>query len=299
MSQDPAMSSKVVPLRKQAPPKPDGRMRPRLLPRVVSHMPGLARDALVEACKEQERLILEYEPRLTTFVAKILVDRLPTIEQWVAAVLTSSSEEGEDEGDLVEIAPREQAIEIAQPWPSINAGLKEPPLPDRLDIVVEAHQVIGLVSFDVEPALPVTRKQAEAANLPAHLLFARGEAFASLVEEPANDEALKAAFEEHRSLVDENSEELLDHLRKMSVRTPLAECAGVVLALGPDGNAVSAVTREQSRKLVAEQPFLARKLDRGSVSGRMPDGRDILCIPIVVWAKGHVSIQTREVVEAK
>ena len=296
------MSSKVVHLRPEAPPKDDGRTRPRLLPRVVSHAPGVEREALVEACKEQERLILQYEPRLTAFVAKILVDHLPAVEQWVAAVLTSpTGDEGDtdDEGDLVEVAPREQAIEIAEPWPSIHAGLKEPPLPDRLDIVVEARQVIGLVSLDVEPALPVTRKQAEAANLPAHLLFARGDAFASLVEEPADDKALKAAFEEHRRLVDENAEELLDHLRKLSARTPLAECAGVVLALGPDGNAVSAVTREQSRKLVAEKPFLARKLDRGSVSGKMPDGRDILCIPIIVWAKGHVSIQTREVVEAK
>ena len=293
------MSSKVVPLRPEAPPKDDGRTRPRLLPRVISHMPGMERDALVAACNEQEKLILQYEPRLTAFVAKILVDRLPPIEQWVAAVLTSPADEDDDDGDLVEIAPREQAIEIAQPWPSIHTGLREPPLPDRLDIVVEAQQVIGLVSLDVEPALPVTRKQAEAANLPAHLLFARGEAFASLAEEAADEDALKAAFEEHRTLVDENSEELLDHLRKMSGTTPLAQCAGVVLALGPDGNAVSAVTREQSRKLVAEQPFLARKLDRGTVSGKMPDGRDILSIPIVVWAKGHVSIQTREVVEAK
>ena len=302
------MSSKVVPLRPEAPPKDDGRTKPRMLPRVVSHAPGVEREALIEACKEQERLILEYEPRLTAFVAKIIVDHLPAVEQWVAAVLTSpTGDDGDagdksdpdDEGDLVEVAPREQAIEIAEPWPSIHSGLKEAPLPDRLDIVVEAQGVIGLVSLDVEPALPVTRKQAEAANLPAHLLFARGDAFASLVEEPADDKALKAAFEEHRKLVDENSEELLDHLRMLSVRTPLKDCAGVVLALGPDGNAVSAVTREQSRKLVAEKPFLARKLDRGSVSGKMRDGRDILCIPIIVWAKGHVSIQTREVVEAK
>ena len=58
-----------------------------------------------------------------------------------------------------------KAIEIAQPWPSIDRGLREPSLPDRLDVIVEAMQVIGLLSVDVDPALPVTRKQAEAAKL--------------------------------------------------------------------------------------------------------------------------------------
>jgi len=33
------------------------------------------------------------------------------------------------------------------------------------------------------------------------------------------------------------------------------------------------------------------------VSGTLKDGRDILTIPIIVWAKGHVSVQTRDVVE--
>jgi hypothetical protein len=289
------VSKKVVPLRPNALPGEDNAVRPRAIPRVISHQPGLTREGLIEACKLQEQLILKYEARLTAMVAKILVDKLPPIETWVAAVLTSPAPG--DEEDLVEIAPREQAIEIAQPWPSIHKGLHEPPLADRLDVIVEADQVIGLVSIEVEPALPVTRKQAEAANLPAHLLFAKGEAFASVGEEPADGKALMAAFEAHRALLEENSEDLLDRLRTTAVRTPLEECTGVVLALGPEGNAVSVVTREQALRLVAEKPFLARKLGRRGSPGKLSDGRDIISIPIVVWAKGHVSMQTRDVVE--
>lgn len=289
------MSSKVVQLRPAPPARGDRKMRPRMVPRVISHVPGLSDEDLRKGLHEHEELILKHEARLTTMIAKILVDHLPPIEDWVAAVLITPPEDGD--GDLVELAPRPDAIEIAEPWPSIHKGLKEPPLADRLDVIVEARDVIALVSFDVEPALPVTRRQAEAANLPAHLLFARGEAFAALGEEPANEESLREAFLEHRNLLEENSDELLDHMRRLSSKTKLADAAGVVLALGPDGNAVSAVTREQSRKLVADKPFLERKLDRGAVSGQMNDGRDILSIPIVVWAKGHVSVQTREVVE--
>jgi hypothetical protein len=271
-------------------------MRPRTIPRVISHPPGLSREGLVEACKLQEKLIAKYEARLTGLVAKILQDKLPPIESWVAAVLTSPGPD--DEEDLVEIAPREQAIEIAQPWPSIDRGLRDAPLPDRLDVIVEALQVIGLISIDVDPALPVTRKQAEAANLPAHLLFAKGEAFASVGEEPADGKALLAAFEAHRELVDENSDDLLDRLRHNGVRTPLRDCVGVILALGPEGNAVSVETRERAAKLLAEKPFLARKLGRKGSPGKLADGREIIAIPIVVWAKGHVSVQTREIVEA-
>ncbi|HEY3816130.1 MAG TPA: hypothetical protein VGL81_03110 [Polyangiaceae bacterium] len=289
------MKRKVVPLRPNA-PADEAAMRPRTIPRVISHAPGLSRESLVQACKVQEKLIAKYEARITGLVAKILQDKLPPIESWVAAVLTSPGPG--DEEDLVEIAPREQAIEIAQPWPSIDRGLRDTPLPDRLDVIVEAMQVIGLVSIDVDPALPVTRKQAEAANLPAHLLFARGEAFASVGEEPADGKALQAAFEAHRDLVDENADDLLDRLRTNGIRTPLGECVGVLLALGPEGNACSVVTREQAAKLLADKPFLARKLARRGSPGKLSDGREIIAIPIVVWAKGHVSVQTREIVEA-
>jgi hypothetical protein len=290
------MTRKVVPLR-PSPEPGDASVRPRTIPRVISHQPGLARPALVEACREQQRLINRYEPRLTALVAKILQDKLPPIESWVGAILTSPAADSEE--DLIEMASREQALEIAEPWPSVHKGLLETPMPDRLDVIVEAQQVIGLMSIDVEPALPVTRKQAEAANLPAHLLFAKGEAFASVGEEPADGQALLDAFNHHRALVEENAEELLERLRTHGSRTPLAECTGVILALGPDGNAVSVVTREQATKLLTDRPFLARKLARKGSPGKLADGRDILTIPIVVWAKGHVSVQTRDVVEAE
>jgi hypothetical protein len=288
------MNRKIIPLRRSPPPTKDGSPQPRAIPRVLSHLPGMTREAIVEAAKEHERLIDRYEPRMTALVAKILHDKLPPIETWVAAILTSPVEG--DEEDLVEIAPREQAIDVAKPWHSIHAALQEPSLPDRLDIIVEAKLAIGLVSLDVEPALPVTRRVAEAVNLPAHLLFAKGEAFASVGEEAVQVESLMAAWEEHRKLLEDQSDELLERIREKTVNKPLDQCAGVVLSLGPDGHATSVVTREQALKVVAHEPFLARKLTRPTPPWKLPDGREAVSIPIIVWAKGHVSVHARDVV---
>jgi hypothetical protein len=301
MNEDRAMSGKVVPIRSLGAvavrPTADANTRPRLVPRVVSHAPGLSREAIFAGCAAQEKQVLRYEARLTALVAQLIVDGLPPVEDWVAAVLATPVEGGS--GDVVEIAPREHAIEIASPWPSICAALKQPSLPDRLDVMVETDETIGLLSFDPEPALPVTRKEAEAANLPGHLLFARGEAFASLHAEPADEASLTEAFLTHRRLVDEHADELLEALHKKTARAQLEDLAGVLLSLGPEGNAVSAVSREQARKLVEGRPLLCRKLDRGAISGATDDGRDILSVPVIVWAKGHVSVQTRELVESK
>ena len=61
---------------------------------------------------------MRYEARLTALVAQLIVDGLPPLEDWVAAVLTSPPEDGASgQGDVIEIAPREHAIEIARPWP--------------------------------------------------------------------------------------------------------------------------------------------------------------------------------------
>jgi hypothetical protein len=256
----------------------------------------MSKEALTAACREQERVIAEYEPRLTAMVAKIITDKLPPIETWVGAIFTTEDEDDDDV--LVEVTPREQAIDATKMWTSIEKGLRATPLPDRLDIVVEAQLVVGLVSIDVEPALPVTRRQAEAVNLPTHLLFAKGEAFASVGDEPSTYETLLAAYKEHRRLVDEHADELLDKLREASARGQIDECAGIILALGPDGNAVSVVRREQAMKLLAEKPFLERKLTRPPSVDELEDGREILAFPIVVWAKGHVSVQMRDVVHA-
>jgi hypothetical protein len=288
------MNRKVIPLRPPAPPTRDAGPQPRAIPRVLSHLPGMTREAIVQAAHEHERLIDHYEPRLTAQVAKLLHEKLPPLETWVAAILTSPVEG--DEEDLVEIAPREQAIDVAKPWHSIHAALQETPAPDRLDIIVEAKLAIGLVSLDVEPALPVTRRVAEAVNLPAHLLFAKGEAFASVGEEPAAVETLLAAWEEHRKLLEEQSDELLERIREKSGRWPIDQCAGVVLSLGPDGHATSVVTRDQALKVVAHEPFLARKLGRPTPPWKLPDGRNAVTLPIVVWAKGHLSVNARDVV---
>jgi hypothetical protein len=288
------MSSKVIPLRRSTASAEEGTRRPKAIPRVLSHTPGMSKEALAEACREQERVIAQYEPRLTAMVAKTITDKLPSIEAWVGAIFTTEDED--DAGVLVEITPREQAIDATKMWGSIEKGLRAPPLADRLDVVVEAQLVVGLVSIDLEPALPVTRRQAEAVNLPTHLLFAKGEAFASVGDEPSTYESLLAAYTEHKRLVDEHSDELLEKLREASVKSPLDECAGVILALGPDGNAISVVRREQAMKLVADKPFLERKLTREPSTDELDDGREILAFPIVVWAKGHVSVQMRDVV---
>jgi hypothetical protein len=294
------MTGKVVPIGSRGSVRTgvaaDANMRPRLLPRLVSHTPGLSREAIVAGCSAQQKLILKHEAELTALVARVLVDGLPPLPGWVAAVLTSA---GPGDVDLVQLTSRQQAREITRPWGSICAALAEPSPPDRLDVVVEAGDTIGLVSFDPEPALPVTRKQAESANLPPHLLFARGHAFASLAPEPANLDALREAFVAHRRMVEERAEEVLDPLQRLTIRTPLEDLAGVLLALGPDGHAVSAVTREQARKLVHGHPLLEGKLARGAIAGSLGDGRDILSVPVVVWALGHVSVQTRELVESR
>jgi hypothetical protein len=82
----------------------------------------------------------------------------------------------------------------------------------------------------------------------------------------------------------------------MATQRPLSECAGVVLSLGPDGHATSLVTREQALKVVAHEPFLARKVTRPRPAWTLQDGRDAVSIPIVVWAKGHLSVHSRDVV---
>ena len=62
------MNRKVVPLRPNA---PDGdEARPRAIPRVISHPPGMGRDTLIDACKKQEQLILSYEARLTAMAER-------------------------------------------------------------------------------------------------------------------------------------------------------------------------------------------------------------------------------------
>jgi hypothetical protein len=288
------MDRKIIPLHRALPPAKDGGPPLRAIPRVLSHLPGMTRASIASAAQEHERLIAEHEARITALVAKLLHDKLPPIETWVAAILTSPVDG--DEENLIEVAPREQALDVARPWHSIHAALKEPPWPDRLDILVEAKLAIGLVSFDVEPALPVTRRQAEAVNLPPHLLFARGEAFASVGDEPAVVESLQAAWMEHKKLLDGQSEELLDGMRERTVPKPLGECVGVVLSLGPDGQATSVVTREQALRVVTHEPFLARKLTRRTSPWKLSDGRNAVSIPIVIWAKGHVSVHCRDVV---
>ena len=54
---------------------------------------------------------------------------------------------------------------------------------------------------------------------------------------------------------------------------------------------------DEASKDAAPEYTLSFDLYENGVSGTLKDGRDILTIPIIVWAKGHVSVQTRDVVE--
>lgn len=289
------MSGEVIPLRAATGASAQDEAAParRIIRRQLTYPEGMSLATLKETCVEQMRLLERYEGRVTAMLAKSLLDGLPPIETWVGIILGSDP----DAPDImVDVGPREQAIHATSVWPLIERALIEPPLAERLDVVVEAEGVVSLLSVDVSPALPVTRAQAQAMDLPVHLLFAKGEAFASVREEETTVDGLLAAWTEHRRLVDERIDDVLEDLRKAITRHELVELAGVVLSLGEEGRAVTAVTRAQARKLVAHHPMLARKLDAPGRVFRMQDSREQMALPIVVWAKGHVSVQPRDVV---
>ena len=287
------MGEKVVPLRSR--PLPGREPLPPALLRVLSLPGGTSEQVVAEARREHARLLEENEPTLLSRVAKIVHERLPPIESWVGIILSTSTPDDPDV--FIEVGPRELGLEAAKVWPAVHEALKQPPLQDRLDVMVEAHGVVLLLSLDVEPALPVTRSQAQAINLPVELLFAKGEAFMSVRSDPVDDEALLAALLEHKRILEQRGDELLEEARTANHAHGLRECAGVVLSIGEGGRAVAVVTREKARRIVAHHPFLARKLERPARVGRLDDGRAFTTLPIVVWAKGHLSVLSRDLVE--
>jgi len=277
----------------------DGTHAP-ILTRLITPPPGMSdEDAYAMERKVHLRLLIENIFKLSAQVARLLIEKAGPVEDFCGAVFDKDEEVKEV---VVHVAPREIAIESLGDgsWGSeTRERLAKPFLPDRLDVIVESHMMLVLASCEVFPAFPVTRAQAEAMNLPAQLLFAKGEAFVSVGEAQVDDATLLDACESHNELVEDSMEEIYSEAVKAMRKHDLRQCAGVVLALGPEGDAVSAVTREQSRRLVEGKPLLARKLDRAAIAGATDDGRDILSIPVIVWAKGHVSVQTRELVEGK
>jgi hypothetical protein len=296
------MSGEVIPLRRTAlaPSQCDGtELVGRVFPRKITYPSGMNMEAVRQACAEQSRLLDRYEGRLTAVLAKALADGLPPTEAWVGVIIGPDADAPDY---LVELGPREQAVQATAVWPSISRALEDHPPPERLDVVVESDGVVSLLSVEATPTLPVTRGQAEAMDLPAHLLFARGEAFASVREEPTTVEGLLAAWTEHRKLVDERIDDVLEDLRKTLASHPLADCAGVVLSLGEEGRAVTAVTRAQASKVLAHHPILARRLEgKGRVrqTRAPPKTHEEMALPIVVWAKGHISVQWRDVVTSE
>jgi hypothetical protein len=77
----------------------------------------------------------------------------------------------------------------------------------------------------------------------------------------------------------------------------LKRSAGVLLSLGEGARAVAVMPRDKARRVVAHHPFLTRKLDRPPRVSVLDNGRTVTTLPIVVWAKGHISVQSRELVE--
>jgi len=264
--------------------------------RLITPPPGMSHDAAYAMERQVHlRLLVDSIFKLSAAVARVLLDRQGPVEKWCGAVFDADEESDETQ---VHIAPREHAIESLGDggWASeTRERLQVPFLPDRLDVIVEAQMMLVLASVEVYPAFPVTRAQAEAMNLPAQLLFAKGEAFASVGEPSVDDAALLDAVAVHNELVEESMEELFVEAVKAMRKHDLKQCAGVVLSLGPEGHAVTVVPREMARRLVAHEPFLARKLDRPARQITIPKtGEERFGFPVVVWAKGHVSVQGRD-----
>jgi hypothetical protein len=285
--------SNVQPLRTS---EVDDGTHPPILTRLITPPPGMS-DADAYAMERRVHLVLLIENlfKLSAQVARLLIEKQGPVENFCGAVF-DKDEESPDV--VVHVAPRELAIESLGdgPWGSeTRERLAVPFLPDRLDVIVESQMMLVLASVEVFPAFPVTRAQAEAMNLPAQLLFAKGEAFVSVGEATVDDASLLDAVEAHNELVEDSMEEIFTEAVKAMRKHDLRQCAGVVLALGPEGHAITVVPREMARRLVAHEPFLARKLDRPAREFTMPkSGDERFGFPIVVWAKGHVSVQARD-----
>jgi hypothetical protein len=262
--------------------------------RVVTCPEGIRDEALDEACRKLALQPHTHEPRLTALLAKVLGSGPLPIEAWVGVVVTPPEDGGP--GPPVAIIPRANAIDATHDLTGIAKVLREPPPPGRLDVLLAADSVVGVASVDLAPALPVTRAQAEAMHVPAHLLFAKGGAFASVGAESGDVETLLAAWTEHRRLLDARQDDLLEDLILASRDHELRDCAGVLLALSENDQAVTALTRTEARKVVAQHTCLARKLDGRGPVVRVNAGRQVCFVPLVVWAKGHVSVQTRGLV---
>lgn len=264
--------------------------------RLITPPPGMSHeDAYAMERKTHLVLIIHNIFKLSAHVARVLLDRQGPVESWCGAVFDADEDNAEVQ---VHLAPRAVAIDSLADgeWASeTRERLQVPFLPDRLDVIVEAKLMLVLASVEVYPAFPVTRAQAEAMNLPAQLLFAKGDAFASVGEPEADDAALLDAVEVHNELVEDSMEEIFLEAVKAMRKHDLRRCAGVVLSLGPEGHAVTVVPREMAKRLVAHEPFLARKLDRPAREFTvLKTGDERFGFPIVVWAKGHVSVQGRD-----
>jgi hypothetical protein len=272
----------------------DGTHAP-IITRLITPPPGLSNEE-VYAMERKVHLVLLIENlfKLSGQVARVLLDKLGPVENFCGAVFDADEETKEV---VVHVAPRELAIESLGdgPWGSeTRERLAVPFLPDRLDVIVESKMMLVLASAEIFPAFPVTRAQAESMNLPAQLLFAKGDAFVSVGEAPVDDATLIDAVVTHNELVEESMEEIFTEAVKAMRKHDLRHCAGVVLALGPEGHAITVVPREMARKLVAHEPLLARKLDRPAREFTTRSGDERFGFPIVVWAKGHVSVQMRD-----
>jgi hypothetical protein len=285
--------SNVQPLRTS---EVDDGTHPPILTRLITPPPNLSNDEIY-ALERSTHLVLLAKNlfKLSAQMARVLLDKQGPVENWCGAVFDADDSTPEV---IVNVAPRDVTIESLGdgPWGSeTRERLKLPFLPDRLDVIVEAKLMLVLASVELFPAFPVTRAQAESMNLPAQLLFAKGEAFASVGEVVPDDAALLEVIEAHNELVEDSMEELFTEAVKTMRKHDLRACAGVVLSLGPEGHAVTVVPREMAKRLLAHEPFLARKLDRPAREFTMStSGDERFEFPVVVWAKGHVSVQSRD-----
>ena len=260
--------------------------------RTVTYPRDVPRRNVAPACRELARLARAHEGLLHAMAAAVLLGGAAPLEVCVGVVLTSPGPDGEE--PLVRVVPREAALEIAHGWTDVRRALAGPSAPGRLDLLLEAGCVLGVASLDLDLTLPVRRGQAEGMHLPARLLFAKGAAFASVRDEPASVDTLRAAWAEHGRVLDRREDELVEELGA-AAREP-GECAGVVLSFGGENEAVAAVSRSEARALVSAlvsaHPALARRVDQ---CGDGATGAAEHVVPVVVWAGGHLSVRKRRV----
>ena len=267
--------------------------RPRTIPRVISHPPGSRRRSSSRPAGEQERSSRKYEPRLTAMVAKILQDKLPPIETWVGGRAHVAEAGGRG-------GPRRDRRRASRPSRSPSRGRRS----------------TGACASRRCPTASTSssrRMHGHRARLDGRGPGAAGDPQAGRGREPPGAPALRQGrgvrvggrraggrqgaprrpSRRTGASSDENSDELLDRLRDHRRPHPARGVRRGRPGARPRGQRGARSSRASRRRSSWRTSRSWRASSRRTGSpGKLADGREIIAIPIVVWAKGHVSVQT-------